>query len=247
MTNGRTLFLALAGLALLSLALIGCESREPVTVTPGGPAEGISVLGSGSAFGAPDVAVLQLGVSVLKPSVAEAREQAASTMQDVLDSMKDNGIEEDDIQTARFSVQAEYDYKRGEQELRGFRVTNIVTAKLRDIDKTGDVLDDAIKAGGDLVEVQSVEFTIDDPDGLAEEARREAVEDARQKAEALAELADVKLGKPLSISESGEPRPIPFRAVAEEMEAAPGAAPPTPIEVGELEVSIDVQVVYAIE
>jgi uncharacterized protein YggE len=246
MTNRRELCMALAGLALLGLALAGCGSEGTTVVTPAAPTEGISVSGSGSAFGAPDVAVLQLGVSVLKPSVAEAREQAASAMQDVLDSMKDAGVEEKDIQTTRFSVQAEYDYDRGEQELRGFRVTNIVTAKLRDIDETGEVLDGAVKAGGDLVEVQSVNFTIDDPEDLREEARREAVEDARQKAETLAELAGVKLGKPLSISESGGPVPIPYRGAAE-MGLAVEEEAPTPIEAGELEVAIGVQIVYAIE
>lgn len=247
MTNRRELFIVVAGLALLSLALVGCESEETTMLAPAAQAEGISVSGSGSAFGAPDVAVLQMGVSVLKPSVKEARQQAASAMQDVVDSMKDNGIEEKDIQTTRFSVQAEYDYDEGRQSLRGFRVTNIVTAKLRDIDKTGDVLDDVIEAGGDLVEVQSVNFTIDDPDELREEARREAVEDARQKAETLAELAGVKMGKPLSISETAGPVPTLYRG-ATEMGAGPAAPPaPTPIEVGELEVSIDVQIVYAIE
>jgi len=246
MTNRRELFIAMAALALLAFALVGCESQETITVPPGAQAEGISVSGSGSAFGAPDVALIQLGVSVLKPSVKQAREQAASAMQDVLDSMKDNGIDDEDIQTTRFSVQAEYDYDEGRQTLRGFRVINVVTAKLRDIDKTGDVLDGAIKAGGDLVEVQSVNFTIDDPDELREEARREAVEDARQKAETLAELAGVKMGKPLSISESSGPTPVQYRG-ATEMAVPLPEAPPTPIEVGELEVSIDVQIVYAIE
>lgn len=246
MINRKVLFLAVAGLALLGFALVGCTDEGTTVVTTGAPAEGISVSGSGSAFGAPDVAVLQLGASVLKPSVAEARQEAASAMEGVLDSMKDNDIEEKDIQTTRFSVHAEYDYDRGEQELRGFRVTNIVTAKLRDIDKTGEVLDDAIKAGGDLVEVQSVSFTIDDPEELREEARREAVEDARQKAETLAELTDVKLGKPLSISESGGAVPIPYRGAAEAGLAVEEEAP-TAIEVGELEMTIDVQIVYDIE
>jgi uncharacterized protein YggE len=246
MTNRRGLLIALAGLALLGLTLVGCGSEGTTVVTPAAPTEGISVSGSGSAFGEPDVAVLQLGVSVLKPSVAEAREEAASAMQDVLDSMKDAGVEEKDIQTTLFSVQAEYDYRDDRQELRGFRVTNTVTAKLRDIDKTGEVLDEAVKAGGDLVEVQSVNFTIDDPEELREEARGEAVEDARQKAETLAELAGVKLGKPLSISESGGPVPIPYRA-AGGMALDVEEAAPTPIEVGELEVAISVQIVYAIE
>ncbi|MGB6837166.1 MAG: SIMPL domain-containing protein [Dehalococcoidia bacterium] len=246
MTNRRELFIVVAGLALLSLALVGCESEETTMLAPGAQAEGISVSGSGSAFGAPDVAVLQMGVSVLKPSVKEARQQAASAMQDVVDSMKDNGIEEKDIQTTRFSVHAEYDYRNDRQELRGFRVTNIVTAKLRDIDKTGDVLDDVIEAGADLVEVQSVNFTIDDPDELREEARREAVDDARQKAETLAELAGVDMGKPLSITEAGGRVPISYRGATEMAVPLPDEAP-TPIEVGELEVSIDVQIVYAIE
>jgi uncharacterized protein YggE len=241
----KALLIPVAALAVLGLALVGCGSEDTITVTPAGQTEGISVSGTGSAFGAPDVALLQMGVSVLKPSVEDAREEAASAMQDVLNSMKDNGIDDEDIQTTRFSVQAEYDYEDGTQDLRGFRVTNIVTAKLRDIDKASDVLDDAIEAGGDLVEVQSVEFTIDDPDELRQEARREAVEDARQKAETLADLAGVSMGRPLSITESEGYLPVYYRGEAEA--AVPAPAEPTPIEVGELEVSIDVQIVYAID
>lgn len=243
--NKRVAILALAGLGTLMLA-VACTSNDTVQVIPGGAqAQGISVTGTGEASAAPDLALLTVGVSVLRDSVREAREEAAEAMNAVIDSIKDNGVADEDIQTRRFSIQPDFDFDDGRRELRGFRVTNIVSAKLRDLDRVGDIIDDAAEAGEDAVEIQGLNFTIDDPDELQAQARDDAVADARAKAERLAELAGVKLGDPISISEGGFrlPQAIPLGAVA--LDEA--ARAPTPIEIGELEVSVSVSVVFAIE
>src|SRR3990170_2444594 len=193
--NERVVLLALAGLATLALA-VACTTEETVQVVPGGAqAQGISVTGTGEASGAPDLALLTLGVSTEKRSVKEARDQAAEAMDAVLSSLRDNGVEEKDIQTRQLSIEPQFDYIDGRQQLRGFRVTNIVSAKLRDLDKVGEVIDGAAGAGGDLIQVQGLSFTIEEPDDLRAQAREEAVNEARAKAERLAELAGVKLGK----------------------------------------------------
>ena len=243
--NKRLGLLAIAGLATLVLA-VACTTKETVQVLPGGgQAQGISVTGTGEASGGPDLALLTLGVSSEEKSVKEAREKAAGAMEAVLKSLKDKGVEEKDIQTRQLSIEPQFDYGDGRQELRGFRVTNIVSAKLRDLDKVGEVIDGAAEAGGDLIQVQGLSFTIEEPDDLRAQAREEAVNEARAKAERLAELAGVKLGKPISISEEGffQP-PMPFAAapLAREAEAVE-----TPIQPGELEVSVSVSVLFAIE
>ena len=109
------------------------------------------------------------------------------------------------------------------------------------MDRVGKVIDDAAGAGGDLIQVQSIRFTIDDPKPLQAQARVAAMEEAQAKAKSLAEKSGVKLGKPVSISESvGFPPPIIFeRGLADQAS--------TPIEAGELEVTATVMVIYAIE
>ncbi len=239
----RKSVLVLAVIGLSTLLLATACTEENVEVLPSTGGEGIQVSGTGSAFGVPDVALIDLGVSVEKSTVTAARDDAAGAMQEVIDTLKDNGVEDKDIQTTRFSIQPVFDYPDGRQVLRGFEVTNMVTAKVRDIDRLDDVLDDAAEAGGDVVQIQGLRFDIDDPSELEAEAREDAVSEARDKGETLAELSGVSLGKPISISESAVSPPIPLaeRALAGAADVA------TPIEAGELEVTVTVNVLFAID
>ena len=233
-------------MALLVVGLLALACTE-TTVLPSDRESnpGISVSGIGSVFGEPDVAILTLGVEAQADSVGEARAKAAEAMDAMLTVLKDGGVEDSDIQTSRFSVEPRYNFRDGEQELIGFFVNNLVTVKIRDIDETGTLIDDVVEAGGDLTRVQNLRFTIDDPEELQQEARRLAMENAKSKAETLADAGGVDLGAPRSISESGGARALTFRADAFAAEFAADAS--TPIEVGELEVQIQVQVVYGLD
>lgn len=233
-------------MALLAVGLLALACTE-TTVLPSDRESnpGISVSGIGSVFGEPDVAILTLGVEAQADSVGEARAMAAEAMDAMLTVLKDGGVEDSDIQTSRFSVEPRYNFRDGEQELIGFFVNNLVTVKIRDIDETGTLIDDVVEAGGDLTRVQNLRFTIDDPEELQQEARRLAMENAKSKAETLADAAGVDLGAPRSISESGGARALTFRADVFAADEATGAG--TSIEVGELEVQIQVQVVYGLD
>jgi uncharacterized protein len=237
--------LSIAGLLIVALLGAAC-GRDRVTVnTQQAQSSGISVGGEGKVSGAPDIAVLTLGVSALAPSVKDARDQAASAMNGIVDSIKGNGVDAKDIQTTQLSIQPEYNYRDNNQELSGYRVTNTVTAKLRNIDNTNKVIDDAVAAGGDLTQIQGISFTIDDPAKLRDEARQKAVADAKAKAQRLAELSGVGLGKVMSISETFTAPPV---TLARDTLMAPATGPgPTTIETGEMDVVVTVQVLYAIE
>jgi len=237
----KTLLLAvLLGLAALAVAC----TTENVNVQPSGQAQGISVTGTGDASGAPDLALLDLGVSTEAKTVKEARDAAATAMNAVSDAVKGDGVADKDIQTRQFSIEPEYQYPDGKQELSGFRVTNIVEVKVRDLDRVGEVIDDAAAAGGDVVQVQGLSFTIEKPETLRAQARKDAMADARARAENLAELAGVKLGKPISVTESASAPPTPF---SEKAIMGVGGEEATPIQPGELEVSVTVDVLFAIE
>jgi uncharacterized protein YggE len=239
--------LFVAGMLLLPLAFVAavCGSETTrIENTGDGDLRGITVAGEGKVTAPPDLAMITLGVSALRPTVAEARESAATSLAGMIDSMKANGIDEKDIQTQSLSIYPEYDYNNGNQLLRGFRVQNIVIAKIRDIDTTSKVVDDAVTAGGDNTSIQGISFTIDNPESLREEARRKAVEDARARAQTLASASGVDVGEPINITESGYSPPLPYDVAAGAERAAPDTA--TPIETGELDVVVTVNVTWEI-
>ena len=206
----------------------------------------VRVTGTGIVTEAPDVVVLSIGVSVERDSVRQARTEAAEAMTGVIDSLKGNGLLDEDIQTQHFSIHQRYDYIKGQREFRGYNVTNTVSAKIRDLEAVGNVIDDAAEAGGDLVEINSIQFSIDDTTKLKMAARVAAMQDAHAKAQTLATEGGVTLGKPISISESGDfyvPRPASIEfAFADE-----AAAVDTPIQSGQLQITVMVNVTYEIE
>ncbi len=226
-------------------------SNEPssLQVNLGSQQEGIWVTGQGKAMATPDIAILRLGIEAQEATVAEAQAQAAEAMDRVMTALEDKGVAEKDIQTQYFNIYkvTRWDKDREQEIVIGYRVTNMVTAKIRDIEKAGTIIDAVAVAGGDLTRIDSISFSIDDLSVYYEEAREEAMTDAKAKAEQLASLGGVRLGKPTYISEGFQvPPPIYPRAVYEEAPMPAGAPPETPISPGETEVSLTVQVAYAI-
>ena len=249
MTTRMKLFIA--GMALMPLLLAAAVCGGDTTRienTPPDQVRGITVAGEGKVTGEPDLALITVGVSTLRPTVAEARDAAATALTGILDSMRANGVADDDLQTSQLSIYPEYNYNNdGSQTLRGFRVNNTVNAKLRDIDRTSEVVDDAVAAGGDETTIQGIAFTIDNPESLRQQAREAAVADAKSKAETLASASGVQIGNPINISESGGFEPIPYAERAALAGDSAQAAPSTPIEPGELDVIITVSVTWEIQ
>ena len=209
----QTAALAIIVLGIIALLGAACEGDKITVAGQNSTAQGITVTGEGKATGQPDIAVLSLGISTLQPTVAQARDTAATTMQALIDSVKANGVAEKDVQTSQLSIYPEYDYSIGSTpKIIGYRLTNTVTIKVRDINKTSDVLDGAVAAGGDMTQVQNISFTIDKPDDLKDQAREAAVNDAKARAQRLADTAGVKLGKAIAISETSFAPPVPLYA-----------------------------------
>jgi uncharacterized protein YggE len=245
-------------LVVIVLGAVSCETLSPPS-TSGTPSisgslsfsqqnTGIWVTGEGKVSVAPDIALLSLGVEAQDTTVASAQGQAATAMDAVVAELDSFGIARKDIKTQQFSIVPirRWVEQKGEEVLIGYRVTNMVTVKVRRIDHTGAIIDAAAKAGGDYIRINSISFTVDDPTPYHKEAREKAMADAEAKARQLADLSGVKLGKPTYINESGGfilPPPVPYRAEV----MAPAAAPPTPISPGETEIRLSVQVVYSIQ
>ena len=189
----------------------------------------------------PDLAAVDAGVASDAKTAREASEANNAAMGKVLAALKAASIDDKDIQTSRLSLQPQYAPNRaGPSSVVGYRASNRVTVRIRDVDKVAGVIDTLVGAGAN--DIGNISFEVSQASKLLDDAREKAVADARRKAEIYAKAAGVTLGAPLSISEEGAPQPV-FRAKM----AAPMAAAPTPIAQGEETLSVSVSVTWAIK
>jgi len=251
MKKGRWLITCLV--AVLALGAAGCsyvpgwESGQGAVPVPQQQSTGIWVTGQGEVMAVPDIAELSLGVEAQADTVSEAQAQATEAMTQVMQVLQDNGVAEKDIQTQRFNIYpvTRWIEEKEEEEIIGYRVTNIVLAKIREVDRAGDIIDAVAQSAGDLVRIQGINFRVDDPVKYYEEARVKAMKDAKGKASQLANLAGVRLGEPTYISESAIYEPPVTRGIYE-ASGVPVPAPATPISPGELKITVNIQIVYSI-
>ena len=201
----------------------------------------ISVTGEASISVPPDLALVDAGVASDAKTAREASEANNNAMTKVMAALKAANVDPKDIQTSRLSLQPQYAPNRsGPSSVVGYRVSNRVTVRIRDVTKLANVIDTLVGAGAN--DIGNVSFEVSQASKLLDDAREKAVADARRKAEIYARAAGVTLGAPLSISEEGAPQPA-FRGKM----VAPMAAAPTPIAQGEETLSISVSVTWAIK
>jgi uncharacterized protein YggE len=201
----------------------------------------ITVSGEASVSVAPDQAQIEGGVSSDARTAREASEANNTAMGKVLLALKGAGIAEKDVQTSRLSLQPQYAPNRsGPSPVVGYRASNRVTVRLRDVSKVAGVIDTLVGAGAN--DIGGIDFSVSNASKLLDDAREQAVADARRKAEIYARAAGVTLGAPLDISEQGAPGPMPFRKMAVGM-----AVSPTPVAQGEETLQVTVSVSWAIK
>jgi uncharacterized protein YggE len=207
----------------------------------GEPPPAISVTGEATISVAPDQAQIDAGVTSEAKTAREASDINNAAMGKVLLALKGAGIEEKDYQTARLSLQPQYPPNRGTapSAISGYRASNRVTIRLRDVAKVANVIDVLVGAGAN--EIGGINFVVSQASKVLDDAREKAIADARRKAEIYAKAAGVTLGEPLGISEEGGPAPL-FRGKM----AAPMAAA-TPVAQGEETLSVSVNVSWAIK
>lgn len=237
--------IAVIAIVAASALLAACTPAVTVENTETGSetASGIAVSGTGEVYGTPDTLQMRFGVSVLRPTVEQAVGDAAGLAEGLISSLESAGVAEADIQTANYSINPEYDYSGDQRRLIGYRVDNTVIAKIRDLDSAGSVIDATVASVGDEIQVSGVSFSIEDDTELIAAARTAAWDDARTKAEQLATLAGIELGEAVMISESfSSPVPLP---VYRDFAVADEAIFETPIEAGQQQVAVTLQVRFA--
>jgi uncharacterized protein YggE len=165
----------------------------------------------------------------------------------LIKALKEANVADKDIQTRNVSLYPVYGQDTA-NKITGYQLANRVTVCIRDISKVSAIIDSAVKAGGNPVRVQGINFGIDNPEAALVQAREKAYANARTKAEQYAKLAGVTLGRAMHISEGAgaPPMPTPYSDMSM-LRGAVGASSPTPIQVGEQEVSVTVNVIFGVE
>ncbi len=209
----------------------------------------ISVSATGEVYVKPDLGVMSFSVVTEKETVESALAENTEKMNKVISEIKNQGVEEKDLKTTSFNIYPRYEYKReqtllpsGERVLAGYEVIQRIEVKIRDLEKTGDIVATATEAGAN--QAGQLRFTVENEDEPRNEARKQAIDKAKEKAELLASQLGVDLAKIKSFSEDISNYPV-FWAERGDAVGLGGGSPE--IETGENKIETSVTIVYEID
>ena len=213
--------------------------------TPGlaemAPPPAITVSGEATVSVAPDLAQIDAGITSEAKTARETSEANNAAMGKVLLALKSAGIAESDYQTSRLSLQPQYAPNRSAPSpIVGYRASNRVMVRLREVNKLAGVIDTLVGAGAN--DIGGIGFSVSNASKLLDGAREQALSDARRKAEIYAKAAGVTLGEALAISEEGAASPMAYRRNVQGI-----AASATPVAQGEETLQVTVSVSWAIK
>lgn len=207
----------------------------------------ISVAGEGKAKVAPDTMLISFSVSELAKTTEEAQKTANTKLAQLRTILQTFEIPDNKISTQQLSIYPEYNRNDGKNTIIGYRATQTIDVRVmgdKFADKWSQIIDEASKIGS--ISVYNSSFIVDDMDAAMLKAREEAFKDAKTKAQQLADLADVDLGDPVTITDqSSQNYPIPPIMYAKaEMDMAGGSVGSTQVNPGETEITVNLQVVF---
>ncbi|MCM8729724.1 SIMPL domain-containing protein [Hephaestia sp. GCM10023244] len=234
-------------LAAAPVAAIPAAAQTLPDATPAMLPDGtlLDITAAGKSTRVPDLATIRAGVVTQAPTAAAALSDNAQRMAGVLGALKAAGVAARDIATANVQLSPQYRYGDNQPPvITGYQATNSVSIRFRDVAKSGTILDALVKQGAN--QIDGPNFSLDKPDAALDEARADAVKQARARAELYANAAGLRVARIVSISESGSnagyppPRPVMYA-----MRAA--AAADTPIVPGETDVTVNLQVRFLLK
>ena len=235
--NTRYRLIALMLVTLFTLTACASAANPPQPNT-------ISVSGTGTAKGSPDIATVNIGVMTRNDDPTKAVSENNAKMNAIMGSMKELGIEAKDIQTTNFSIHAEQQYdQKGKITNVNYVANNGVSITVRDLNKVGDVLGKSVSSGANSI--NGVNFGMSDPEKLQTQARDKAMANAKAKAEQMAKAAGTSIDKVMTISEVSYDSPSPLALNAGVARALDVES--VPVSAGQFEVRVEVSVVYVIK
>lgn len=206
----------------------------------------INITGEGKIFAKPDIGQIDLSVVSQGNAVSAVVTDNNQKMNKITQAMKDLGIKDEDLKTTNYNINPNYQYSGGKSTIAGYEVTQTLKVKIRDLNKTSQILEKAASLGAN--QAGSLSFTIDDPEKIKEEAREKAIVNAKDKAGAMAKILGISLGKIVGFSESssGEPNPIYYGTDGKGGGGAT-AVPAPEVSTGQNEIIIDVSLTYEVK
>ncbi|MDP9249269.1 MAG: SIMPL domain-containing protein [bacterium] len=215
----------------------------------------ISFSGEGEVFAAPDIALVNLTVREEAKAVKDAQDKVVAKEKSVLDFLAEQGIEKKDIKTESYNSYPKYDYgtpcyggycPNQTPKIIGYEVSEYISVKVRDLTKAGEIVGGlgALSVG----EISGPNFSIENEDELTEEARKMAIEDAKAKAESLAEDLGVRLVRIVNFTEDGNYPGLMYNFAQDEkaMDGGAVAAPSPELPMGENKIISNVTITYEI-
>lgn len=249
MQINKTLVVAISLVSLALVIFLGVKTRntwEEYFYIGKSGRDTITLDGQGKVTAKPDVATVQLGVITEGTSVKDIQQKNTDKMNAIIAALKAMDIKAEDIQTQNYNLSPKYDWTDGTQKLVGYTISQNISVKVRNLDKTGDV----VSKGGELGanQIGGVQFVIDDPNALQAQARDKAIDDAQQKAQVLAKKLGLNIVRVVSFAESGSmPVPRPYLMMDNSAKSAAGMPEAAPqIEPGSEEVTANVSVTFEV-
>ncbi|MCZ8378251.1 SIMPL domain-containing protein [Mycobacterium sp. CPCC 205372] len=234
--RAKTLLTTLAAAALTVGALSACDATAGPAAPANTDSRQVTVVGAGQVQGTPDLLTANVSMEFIAPDVTSAMNQSSDRQQAVINALVDAGIERKDINTTQVSLQPQFG--PDSVDIAGYRASNSLDVKIRDLGAASQALALIVSTGGDAARINSVNYSIEDDSQFIRDARARAFEDARSRAEQYADLSGLDLGDVVSISEvAGETPPVPMQAPRAAMESVP-------LEPGQQSVGFTVTVVW---
>jgi hypothetical protein len=204
----------------------------------------ITITGEGKVTVVPDIAMVNLGLETENKDITTAQNSNSQIMNNLIDRLMALGIARKDIQTMNYNIYPRYDWQDGVQILQGYVVSQNVNVKIRQTEKVEQVL----RIAGELKlnQIGGLTFGVDDPTEYKQAARIKALENAKNKANDLAKVMDVELGKIMSFSEQDSSMPQPYPTYARAEGLGGGAGTPN-IETGTQEVTVVATITYELD
>lgn len=233
--------LGVIAVVMAALMLVGAVGAQDSSL----PSNSITVTGLGEAFGSPDIAYLNLGVQTSNEDVVVAFNEANEKVAQLIAALVEFGIAERDLQTTGLYMYTDtpFDPATGQpMETPIYRVTNSLSITVRNVEQVGEVVSVGVNNGANSI--NGLTFGLADPAAIEQAARSDAVENARARAQQLAELTGKTLGDPIIITEAFG-HTIPFASNFDRAQAG-GMGGAAPIEQGQLSVTVSVQVTFSV-
>jgi uncharacterized protein YggE len=204
----------------------------------------IAVSGEGKILAKPDIGKVSLTVLSESKTVAAAQKDNTEKMNKTTQAMKDLGVDGKDLKTTNYNIYPNYQYIAGKSVIIGYQVSQTLDVKIRQLDKASAILAKAAENG--VNQIGSLSFAIDNPESIKAEARKKAIDDAKQKADALKNDLGVSLIRIVSFFESSSQPPTPYYADKAYGIGGGGEAPTPEVQAGQNEIVVNVTITYEI-